>query len=245
MTGPTLAFVTQQVAPSDNALRTATVMRVNATDGTVTINLGGTQLDARFLNAENPPLVGDTVAVIRQDATLLVLGSMSSGRPRRFGIVGAGMAQTTITTGAGEIAIPTASWSQEPSFLARPSRTYRITWQGRMYVSGGTIAQVIGAVRVRTGTGSIVGTILGTSLPDAFTNFSAVTAGAWCLTRFTGPAETTITLSLTLSKAAGLGTNINLIGDATQAISVTIEDVTDTLDASTSILDTLCTTFTS
>lgn len=77
MTQPSLAFMTQQVAPSDNAMRTATVVAADPTQGTVEVSVGGTAVTLRCLAAGVRPGVGSTVALLRQEASWLVLGVVS------------------------------------------------------------------------------------------------------------------------------------------------------------------------
>lgn len=81
MTQPTLAFVTQQVGASDNALRTGTVIRVGYTTGRLGVDIGGQVLDLNRLAGVALPAVGATVAVLRQDSTWLVLGEVANGSP--------------------------------------------------------------------------------------------------------------------------------------------------------------------
>jgi hypothetical protein len=45
------------------------------------VEVGGTILEAGYLNSYNPPIVGDLVAVAKQDSTWLVLGSLAGVVP--------------------------------------------------------------------------------------------------------------------------------------------------------------------
>lgn len=244
MTQPTLAFVTQQVSPSDNGIRTGTVQKVDLMTTRAVILVGGTPVELQYLNREYPPVPGDTVALIRQDASWLVLGTISGEPVRPSGIVGAGTSSTstTLTSGGAEVAVTT--WTQEPQFPAVPGRYYRVAWESRAFVSGGVIALVFGQVRLREGSASTTNPVLANWVVSAESNFSAHTVGGWCLLRYRGGQERTVELSLTLAKAAGTGTNINLIGDSISTIRVTVEDVTDVAASQVSVMAAVATEFT-
>lgn len=233
MTQPSLAFVTQQVSPSDNGIRTGTVFSVDLATTRATVYVGGTPMELQYLNREYPPVVGDTVALVRQDASWLVLGSIAGEPVRRNGIVGAGVSSTTTTltsgvvNGSAEVAV--TDWVQEPGFTAVPGRYYRVMWEGRTFVSGASITLAFGQVRLREGSASTTNPVLANWVIESQSNFIAYTVNHWCLIRYRGTQEKPVTLSLTLAKAAGTGSNINLVGDTLSLLTVTIEDVTDVL----------------
>lgn len=238
MSQPTLAYVTSRTIPSDNVLRTGTVFKINVGAGTLTVDVGGTIMVLNRVMAYPVPAVGSTVALLRQESTWLVLGAITTDVPNRTGYVGAGVTSDTATITAGaETALAASSWDQEPSFPAQIGRIYRAEWRARVYVSG-TIAQVIGTVRLRAGSASTTGAVLGTWTVDALTNFAAVSVNGWGLFRvasgISGVEQTTI--SLTAAKAAGTGTNINVASDPTERILVTIQDVTDVLNGDPAFL---------
>lgn len=246
MTYPSLAFVAQQSMPPDNVLRTAVVLSVDPAAGAAVVQVGGQVIpDLRYLDGGDPPIPGDTVAVLRQDATWLILGRISAPYPRRSGIVGSGRSLDTTTISSTTIGVEQAvtTWEREPGFMARPGRFYRLAWQGRTYVSGGTIALVFGHVRIREGSLSTLGTQLGVWVIETQSNFVAYSVGGWCLVRYDGPEERPCALSVTISKAAGTGTTINLVGDTLSRIDVTIEDVTGSVAADSAGLDDLATGF--
>lgn len=70
-----LAHQTQKVAGIPNGMRTGTVTAVSGT--AVTVSVAGGQFSAGVLTSY-APVVGDTVAVFRQDSSWLVLGPMSA-----------------------------------------------------------------------------------------------------------------------------------------------------------------------
>lgn len=243
MTYPTLAFVTQQVSPSDNGIRTGTISSVDPLTTRAVVIVGGTPVELQYLNREYPPAPGDTVALVRQDASWLILGTIAGEPVRPSGIVGAGISSTstTVTSGGAEVA---AGWAVEPEFPAVPGRYYRVAWEARAFVSGGVIALVFGQVRLREGPSSTTNPLLASWIVQAESNFSAHTVGGWCLLRYRGTQERPVVLSLTLAKAAGTGTNINLIGDAISTIRLTIEDVTDVIASQVSVMAAIATDFT-
>jgi hypothetical protein len=239
MTGPTLAWATQQASPSDNALRTGTVHKVHPDQGVLTVDVGGRLLVLNRLAFLPVPAVGSTVALLRQEGTWLVLGAIPGGRTPRTGTVGAGISTTTalLTHSAGaEVVLPVASWVREPRFTPEVGRIYRLAWRGRAFVSGGVIAHVIGGVRVRVGSATITGPLLGTWHIDAVSNFEAVGVSGWTYFRITSGGGSVVAVSVGLVKVAGTGTNINLTAATTEQIIVTIEDVTDDQSGDPSVL---------
>lgn len=66
----------QKTAGISNGMRTATVTAVNSGNPTLSIN-GGTFSSGIGVLASYTPVVGDVVAVFRQDAFWLVLGKVT------------------------------------------------------------------------------------------------------------------------------------------------------------------------
>lgn len=73
-----LASQTQKTAGIPNGMRTATIAAVSST-GAVTLNISGGQISSGVgVLKSYTPIVGDTVAVFRQDSSWLVLGSIAA-----------------------------------------------------------------------------------------------------------------------------------------------------------------------
>jgi hypothetical protein len=72
-----LAHQTQKTAGIPNGMRTATITAVSAT--AITISVSGGQFSAGVgVVTSYVPIVGDTVAVFRQDSSWLILGALSA-----------------------------------------------------------------------------------------------------------------------------------------------------------------------
>lgn len=159
-----------------------------------------------------------------QDTPLIVL---PNGSALGWGNIGAGIATAGTATSAGaEVALASAAWTVEPQIVIQPDHVYRFTWKGNMFISGGTIALALGAVRIRIGQASIAGTLIATTDVAAQTNFAPITMGGDGIGWFTGIVPDTFkTVSITVQKTAGTGTNLNLQGDALAPLVLEVEDL--------------------
>lgn len=72
-----LAHQTQKTAGIPNGMRTATVAAVDGTSVTITVS-GGQFTNGVGVVTSYAPVVGDTVAVFRQDSSWLILGPVSA-----------------------------------------------------------------------------------------------------------------------------------------------------------------------
>lgn len=156
------------------------------------------------------------------------------GRAQGWGVRGNGYSNNFATASNGvEVSMTTANWNREPAAVGmQAGRVYRFSWKGNVFISGGTIAQALGTVRIRQGatatTTPSAGAVVCTSYVEATTNFASHGDSGWGYGSPTASGNKTF--SVTVAKGAGTGTNLNIGGDANALFVVEIEDVGETGD---------------
>lgn len=132
-----LAQQTQKTAGIGNGMRTATIAAVAGTAITLSIN-GGTFSSGVGVLGSYTPVVGDTVAVFRQDSSWLILGSVSSGN------TGGRIATAQVTVNSASITTITQVASITGNLVA--GRTYALSLRAR--VSSSTLGDfVLGRIK--------------------------------------------------------------------------------------------------
>lgn len=215
---PDLLDAISAATNDDTGIRTGTI----ATLSPLTVSLqGGTVKSPGVLRSYSPAL-GDTVILLRQGDSWLCLGSVAAGRA----FLGAN--STTLGTvatspgGGGEVAIPSANWQQEPTYLFRAGLIFQIMIYGLAVESSGTFT---GVVRVREGQASTTGTIL-----QVITYVQNGAASSWnmpfAVTFFVKNAGSTAIsskLSMTVQHFT-VGTSMSIYGDGTQPCAIVVEE---------------------
>lgn len=136
-----LAAQTQKTAGIPNGMRTATIAAVSGS--AITISVSGGQFSSGVgVLGSYAPVVGDTVAVFRQDSSWLILGSVSAAG--NGGRVGTAM----VTANSGNITTITQIASLTVNLVT--GRTYALHFSTR--ASSGTVGDMsLGRIRVDGG----------------------------------------------------------------------------------------------
>lgn len=144
-----------------------------------------------------------------------------------WGIVANGSATGGfLATGAGvETAIPDASYdgATSPSVDFRAGRCYE------MQLDHGMFANAPGAtnqtrVRIRKGTASIVGQILGEAIHDVPNSFAVTSKSMRTFVRNNTGADISTDLSITVQRLAGAAANFTITGQPDVPLNLTVKD---------------------
>lgn len=151
---------------------------------------------------------------------------ISGSSPPGLGFIGANTTDNgTVATGTGtEQAVPSASWDNEPTYVFGVGRLYRAEVVGGAFSSAAT-AQAAN-IRVRKGTATITGTILGTWEHIAPAGFLGAAISFTYVTYIKNSTAAAVStkLSLTIQRILGAA-NYSLYGDASVPLSVAVEDI--------------------
>lgn len=133
--------------------------------------------------------------------------------------------QGTVATAAGtEVAVPSGSWDFEPTFSLLNGSIYACDVSGGVFDSAGTLHQA--RIRVREGSATITGTLLGffqVTLPAGIgANVPYFYARSY-IKNVTGTTVST-QLSLTVQRSVGAA-NVSLFGDSNQPLTVSVHRV--------------------
>ena len=151
------------------------------------------------------------------------------GQPAPRGQQGAGYAVAGGTPAASvgaEVAVPAASWATEPSITIPNQKLWAVTVQ--MLPSSTDNGANFGLIKVRKGSASVVGTVLGNcyiQYPAGFGNFGRSQTWVFLIKNTSGSTVTT-KLSLTIQLTAGVQLNL-YGGDATSPMFISAFDLTD------------------
>jgi hypothetical protein len=134
-------------------------------DSPLTVEVQGTPVGEPGFLSDWRPIIGDYVALLRQDETWLALGAIHANAVSLLGrggtVIGAnigiGGGVPANSTGA-EVAFPSANWAIESTYVWLPGQFYRVDYQMSPNCSG-TGAQW-GVYRVRLGAQTTSGTLL-------------------------------------------------------------------------------------
>lgn len=131
----------------------------------------------------------------------------------------------TVATGTGtEQAIPSANWDNEPTYVFPPGRMFEVTVVGGAFSSVAT-AQAAN-IRIREGTATIVGTVLGTWEHIAPAGYNGAAISFTYITYVKNSRASAVSTKLSLSIQRILGaSNYSLYGDATVPLSIAVQDI--------------------
>lgn len=136
-----------------------------------------------------------------------------------YGNVTAGTVATA--TGAGEVAVPAASWAHEPNVTFKNGQIYRIEWKYGYGISAAAANSF--QVRIRKGSASTTGQVLGSEVQQEVTNLAFVNAPLFvCFVKNTSGADITTKLSATINRTGGAN-NCSLYGDGNVPFRMTIQ----------------------
>lgn len=139
---------------------------------------------------------------------------------------------TVVTTpvGGAETAVPSASWNAEPTYNFDPKVIYKATVSGFMIESTGA-GSTVGLIRLRRGSASTTGAILGLAEKFSPAGFGGLTQSFCYVMYFKNSTSDVVRtrLSLTINGVIGGGT-WSLYGTANDApLAVVVESVGSTL----------------
>ena len=135
---------------------------------------------------------------------------------------------TVVTTPAGgaETAVPAGSWNAEPTYFFEPKVIYKATVSGFMIESTGA-GSTVGLIRIRRGSASTTGTVLGLAEKFSPAGFGGLTQSFCYVMYFKNNTSDVVRtkLSLTINGVIGGGT-WSLYGTANDApLAVVVESV--------------------
>lgn len=212
----------------DTGIRTGTVSAISP----FTVSLqGGTVLNPGLLRSYIPA-VGDTVVLLRQGDSWLCLGNVSTGRSLLGSNKGIAGTLGTSPGGGGEVAIPSANWQQEPTFVFKAGLIFRVMVHGLAVES---TSNFTGVIRVRAGQASTTGTLI-----YALTWVQTGAASTWeapfaltCFVKNAGSSAISTKLSMTVQHFT-VGSTFSIYGDTNQPVGITVEEV-DTIALNSSV----------
>lgn len=137
---------------------------------------------------------------------------------------------TVATSAAGaEAAVPAASWDNEPTFDFPDNGLFKLTCIGNV-INAAATAQ-LGQIKIRKGSASVAGTILGLTEWPVAAGFAGLGIGfvfhSWV--KNTSGATVSTKLSATIQRVAGAG-NFSLHGDAPRPLRIEVEHIGDPAD---------------
>lgn len=202
-------------------LRMATVDNGD-TASAVLATYDGDNVSIGMVSMVGPLSTGDRVYVIQVPPG----GNFIIAAPDAVGFLGANTTNNgTVATGTGtEQAVPSANWDNEPTYVFAAGRMFQIDVVGGAFNAVGT-AQAAN-IRVRKGTATIVGTVLGTwehISPAGFLGAAISFTYVTYIKNSTAAAVST-KLSLTIQRILGAA-GYSLYGDATVPLSVAVKDI--------------------
>src|SRR6185369_2356917 len=224
MTDPLAAAVSAQA--SDVNLRQGSVTAIDLTTGAVTVTVqgGNVSKNVGWLQSYTP-VIGDDVLIAVNGQSWTILGATGAAPgPAARGEIGTYFAiPTTVAASSGtEVAIPSASYTQEPVLALPNGHVFRVAVNFGAYPSVGTAS--LTTVRVRVGAQTITGTQLLFLNPN-LGPFGGLVAGYSYVGFFKNTSGVLVStkLSITNQRTTGSATT-NLYGDANIPIQMVVED---------------------
>lgn len=156
--------------------------------------------------------------------TPFTIDAISAPRGLRGAMSYTGGGLVAASTGTTEVAVPSATWTTEPTFTFEGGRLYRLGIMGMMRAASAVSSAT--TILVRKGAATTSGAVLA-SLAVQIPSSGAVALVGFYAERYirnsTGSAVAT-KLSLTNQRVTGTA-SIELYGDANQPLAVVVEDV--------------------
>ena len=230
-----LAQTIQASQPSDNSVRVGTVTSLDGTTLKVSINDG--EVDTGWL-ATFTPVVGQTVAVLRESAGWLtigpILGDATVGddpggtTPAGGGVIGAAYwtGGTIATTGATEAAI--GGWTAGDTFTFEDGQLYRWDFNYGYYDAAGTAHLIDFRLRKGFGTGG-ANPVLGTWRRNTTAGMGAQVqmASAHGFIKNVSGSTVASAVGATIQRVFTVGAagNVSYYGDATYRMDLVVSHV--------------------
>lgn len=203
-----------------------------AGDRVVLLPIGTTYAIVGAVTTAAAAYVGGALAVaglLTASAGLAVTGALTSagraipGGFVEYGSVTAGTVATS--TSATEVAIPAASWAHEPNPTFTNGRIYKVEVQYGLGLTG--TSDVAPSIRIRKGSASISGTVLGRTVLQPHPSALAFHSQPPMVRYVQNVSGADITTKLSLSISDGNGTNsARLYGDGSAVpLMLTVQDL--------------------